>query len=41
MYFVERYVKGDMQILFDELNVEFNETELLTVVHQLKPLAFL
>ena len=36
LFFNERYVRGDFQIMFDELNSEMLRTELLTAIKQLR-----
>ena len=36
LYFNERYVRGEFQIMFDELNREILKSELLTTIKQLR-----
>ena len=36
MFFNERYVRGEIQIMFDELNREILKTELITAIKQLR-----
>ena len=36
LFFNERYVRGEFQIMFDELNSEILRTELLTAIKQLR-----
>ena len=36
MFFNERYVRGEFQIMFDELNSEILRSELLTAIRQLR-----
>ena len=36
LFFNERYVRGEFQIMFDELNGEILRTELLTAIKQLR-----